>query len=295
MPVLDLRRCLNAISDVVNNRPRPIRKFDQIFMKTADMLLQTEHVGNVFEGKRVVFIGDGDAIGLCLVHLHNSRLLEHGPTKVHVLDFDERVVQSVERFARRYGIDGRVTAELYNVADPLPVDHWGRFDCFYTNPPFGKHNGGQSVIAFLRRGIEAVGTDALGCIVIADDDRHAWASTVLYNAQREVVEQGFAVSELIPDFHSYHLESDPDLKSCSMVIRRVVPAVADYSSQPLPPGMHRSFYGESNPLRIKYVRALTGEGGHPPDDHKYEFYPEEGCVHGQPDDRTGCVPVHESR
>jgi hypothetical protein len=76
---LDLRKCLNAISDVVNNRPRPLREFDQIFMKTADMLLQTEHVGRVFQGRRVVFIGDGDAIGLCLVHLHNSKLLECGP------------------------------------------------------------------------------------------------------------------------------------------------------------------------------------------------------------------------
>ena len=71
MAEIDLRACLNAISDVVNNRPRPLREFDQIFMKTANMLLQTEHVSRLFEGKRVVFIGDGDAIGLCLVHLHN--------------------------------------------------------------------------------------------------------------------------------------------------------------------------------------------------------------------------------
>ena len=47
MATLDLRRSLNAISDVVNNRPRPLREFDQIFMKTADMLLQTDHVGRL--------------------------------------------------------------------------------------------------------------------------------------------------------------------------------------------------------------------------------------------------------
>ena len=34
---IDLRACLNAISDVVNNRPRPLWEFDQIFMKIADM------------------------------------------------------------------------------------------------------------------------------------------------------------------------------------------------------------------------------------------------------------------
>jgi predicted methyltransferase len=153
------------------------------------------------------------------------------------------VIHSVERFAKRYRIAERVTAELYNVADPLPARHWGQFDCFYTNPPFGKHNDGRSVIAFLRRGIEAVGPDALGCIVLADDPRHAWTSKVLFNTQREVVNAGFAVVELIPDFHSYHLESDPDLKSCSMVIGRVGSVAANYASEPLSVEMRRSFYG----------------------------------------------------
>jgi predicted methyltransferase len=109
---IDLRACLNAISDVVNNRPRPLREFDQIFMKTADMLLQTEHVGRLFEGKRVVFIGDGDAIGLCLVHLHSQKLLEHGPKTVRVLDFDERVVLSIRRFAERFGISNPLRSAL---------------------------------------------------------------------------------------------------------------------------------------------------------------------------------------
>jgi predicted methyltransferase len=105
---------LNAIADVVNNRPRPLREFDQIFMKTADMLLQTEHVGRFFEEKCVIFIGDGEAIGLCLVHLHNQNLLEYGLKVVHVVDFDERVVLSIQVFAERFGITNRVSAELYN-------------------------------------------------------------------------------------------------------------------------------------------------------------------------------------
>lgn len=149
---IDLRACLNAISDVVNNRPRPLREFDQIFMKTADMLLQTEHVGRLFEGRRVIFIGDGDAIGLCLVHLNNQKLLEHGPQSVCVLDFDERVVRSIEDFAERFGLSDLVSAELYNVADALPQEHWEQFECFYTNPPFGASNNGKSIEAFLKRG-----------------------------------------------------------------------------------------------------------------------------------------------
>src|SRR5438552_3653060 len=154
MASIDLRACLNAISDVVNNRPRPLREFDQIFMKTADMLLQAEHVSRRFHDKRVVFIGDGDAIGLSLIHLHNNTLLEYAPKSIHVLDFDERVILSVERFAREFGISDRISAELYNVADPLPKAHWQSFAGFYTNPPFGQNNGGRSVEAFLKRAFE---------------------------------------------------------------------------------------------------------------------------------------------
>jgi len=98
------RKCWNVISDVVNNRPRPLREFDQIFMKTADLLPQTEHGGSLFDGTQVVFIGDGDATGACLAHLHGRGLLQYGPQQLHMLEFDERFGFSVERCVKQYRI-----------------------------------------------------------------------------------------------------------------------------------------------------------------------------------------------
>ena len=267
---IDLRACLNAISDVVNNRPRPLREFDQIFMKTADMLLQTEHVSRLFEGKRVVFIGDGDAIGLCLVHLHNMRLLERGPKSVHVLDFDERVVLSIRASAERFGISQKVSAELYNVADALPQEHWECFECFHTNPPFGASNYGKSIKAFLQRGMEAMGHDAVGCLVLADHPSHPWTRDVLLTTQRVLVQSGFMISELLPEFHHYHLDDVPDLTSCSMVVRRVEYQPIAYASIPLEPSMFANFYGEGSPLRVRYVRDLTKGGELPSRDYIME-------------------------
>jgi predicted methyltransferase len=272
MATLDLRGSLNAISDVVYNRPRPLREFDQIFMKTADMLLQTEHVGRLFEGKRVVFIGDGDAIGLCLIHLRKLGLLQHAPKSVHILDFDERVVNSVRNFTHQFGISDQVSAELYNVADRLPPQHWQQFECFYTNPPFGASNNGKSIEAFLCRGVEAVGKDAIGCLVFADDPAFAWTRLVMLATQRSVVTSGFVVSELLPEFHHYHLDDSPDLTSCSMVIRRVEYAPRNYSSQPLPTSMLSNFYGEESPLRVRYVRDTTRGGKLPSKDHTMELF-----------------------
>lgn len=40
----DLRNAINSISDVVMNRPAPLREFDQIYMKVADMVIQAEYV-----------------------------------------------------------------------------------------------------------------------------------------------------------------------------------------------------------------------------------------------------------
>jgi hypothetical protein len=49
----DLRKAINAISDMVRNRPQPLREFDQIYMKVADMAIQPEYVARVFDGKEV--------------------------------------------------------------------------------------------------------------------------------------------------------------------------------------------------------------------------------------------------
>jgi predicted methyltransferase len=262
MATFDLRQSFNAISDVVINRPRPIREFDQIFMKTADMLLQADHVSRYFDKKHVVFIGDGDAIGLCLVHLHHQKLLSRGPAKVHILDFDERVVLSIRGFAKRYGIADCVSAELYNVAEALPRSCWQKFNAFYTNPPFGQRNDG--------RGIEAVRERAIGCVVLADDRKYSWTHQVLLNAQRFAEHQGFVVSELLPEFHVYHLDDAPDLTSCSMVLQRVEYRRSPYSSQPLEELALANFYGKEAPLRVRYVRDLTHGGKFPSRDYKLE-------------------------
>jgi predicted methyltransferase len=270
MAHIDLRKSLNAISDVVNNRPRPLREFDQIFMKTADMLLQVEHVSRCFDGKRVIFIGDGDAIGLCLIHLHQQEYLQDGPKSVHVLDFDERVVFSVRDFAKRYDIESRISAELYNVADPLPKKHWMSFDGFYTNPPFGAANDGRSIEAFLLRGFEATVPDGVGCVVIADDSNFPWTKEVLCTTQKYIMKQGFVVAELLPEFHHYHLDDSPDLRSCSIAVRRLSCDQAGYASDPLPQEHLANFYGRNAPLRVRYVRDLTYGGKRPSNDHKIE-------------------------
>ncbi len=257
MASINLREALNAISEVITNRPAPIREIDQIYMKAGDMLLQTEYISKVFDKKNIVFIGDGDAIGLSLVHLHNQGILTQGPSHIHLLDFDERIVLSIQKFAKTFSIANKISAELYNVADPLPEAHWQKYDGFYTNPPYGASNNGRSIEAFLNRGIEACKEDACCSLVIADHPDYPWTKTVLYLSQQYMLSNGFYIAQMIPEFHSYHLDDSPTLTSCSITFKRMNFEKTPYSSTKLAPEMLTNFYGEENPLIIKYIKDLT--------------------------------------
>src|ERR1700691_2776792 len=114
---IDLRAAFNAISDVVQNRPRPLRVFDQIYMKTGDMVLQSELVAYWANGKRLAFIGDGDAISVCVAYLQQRKIIEYGPSQIVVFDFDERICGAMERFADKEQLTS-LKSQRYNCLEP---------------------------------------------------------------------------------------------------------------------------------------------------------------------------------
>src|SRR6266542_2110143 len=102
---IDLRAAINAVSDVVQNRPRPLREFDQIYMKTGDMVLQSEFIARWADGRELAFIGDGDAISVCVAYLKAREIFTYGPSRIVVYDFDERICNAIKRFADAERID----------------------------------------------------------------------------------------------------------------------------------------------------------------------------------------------
>ena len=212
---VDLRKAINAVSDVVQNRPRPLRVFDQIHMKTGDMVLQSEMIADWADGKRLAFIGDGDAISVCIAYLRARDVLNFGPSHITVFDFDERTVEAVRNFADRERI-ANLDARLYNVLDVMEPGEL--FDCFYTNPPWGASNNGESVNVFVERGMEATGHVGEGVVVIADDDGLEWPKRVLANVQGFAAREGFYVSRMQRKLHEYHLDDAPELKSCNLYL-----------------------------------------------------------------------------
>lgn len=255
---IDFRSAFNAISDVVQNRPIPLREFDQIYMKVGDMIIQTEFIARKFNNLEVVFIGDGDSISLSIMHLKEQKVFKYGPKSIEVLDFDERIVNSVNKFARSNDIEDKISARLYNVADPLPEDIFSKKEAFYTNPPWGASNEGQSVIAFVERGVSALRCKGCGAIVIADDDELEWTKIVLKNTQKKLIDNGFVLSEMIPGLHNYHLDDAPNLRSCTIIANYIDSSKNKIRNEPISKERLKNFYGRNNPLKIRYVKDLWG-------------------------------------
>jgi predicted methyltransferase len=248
---IDLKAAINAISDVVQNRPRPLRELDQIYMKSGDMVLQSELVARWADGKRLAFIGDGDAISVCVAYLHKREIVNYGPTEIAVFDFDQRICGAITRFADKEQLD-QLRSVHYNCLDAFPEP--AQFDCFYTNPPWGASNNGESVNVFSQRGMEAVGYSGEGMIVIADDTDLEWPQQVLASAQRFALNEGFFVNKMQSKMHLYHLDDAPDLKSCNLMIRSLPGSKPKAPSEAITDKARLdNFYGRGHSPRVKYV------------------------------------------
>lgn len=246
----DWIKATNAISEVIMNRPRPIRAFDQIYMKAGDMIRQAVRVAEWSAGRRLAFIGDGDAIALSIAMLVKVGVIAVGPESITVFDFDERIVNSIRRLANRERLRS-IGAELYNCLDPFPQK--GAFQRFYTNPPWGESNEGTSVIVFARRGIEAIGYEGEGMIVIADDPELDWPRTVLQKVQVYAISRGFHVASMDSRVHAYHLPEAAHLRSCNLVVGSVPGSARVHQEEGIDEALLRNFYGRSKEPKVHYV------------------------------------------
>ena len=172
-------------------------------------------------------------------------VLEYGPSKVMVLDFDERIVSAVKRFADRKRLEN-LDARLYNALDALPEDLI-EFDCFYTNPARGQFNDGKEV---------------------------SWSQVVLANVQSHAAGKGFFVARMLPELHLYHLDDAPELKSCNLLFRSRPTNEKHWESDAVTDVERlEHFYGRSKTPRAKYVRELKSLNYGQTQDSEYELEP----------------------
>jgi predicted methyltransferase len=122
----------------------------------------------------------------------------------------------------------------------------------------------------VRRGNEAVGPEGVACIVVADDPSFHWTRDIMKQAQSYLFSNGFVITELVPQFHRYHLDDAPNLTSCSLFAVRYGSEGVKVTSDALQTEDLENFYGACAPLRIRYVRDLRNGGKLASKDHRLE-------------------------
>lgn len=208
-----------AVQLVERIRPKALRRFDQIPMRSLDMLCQVKLMAPYLAGRSVVFIGDYDCTSVLLALLGQAGCLP-SPAHMLVLDFDERLLETVHSLAIRFRISDRLKVQLYNVFDQLPENLAGQFDWFYTNPPYGCRNNGESARLFVTRGLELVHSGGVGgCVIVPDDPVRPWTESAMAATQTFFAEHGWMVDEKFNQLHQYHLDDDRELASSTMLVR----------------------------------------------------------------------------
>ncbi len=150
-------------------------------MRGTDLLRQVKLIAPAFAGARVAFVGDSDGMSLLL-----GLLSVRGgprPAALHLLDFDERLLDAALGLAARQGLGDLLHAWRYNVFDPVPDALAGHCDWFYTNPPYGKSNNGGSARHRYRLDDDP---NLVSDLVIVDRVRSATAPALPYAGRRVV-------------------------------------------------------------------------------------------------------------
>ena len=90
--------------------------------------------------------------------------------------------------------------------------------------------------------------------------------------QEYLLANGYTFREILPQFHHYHLDDDPELTSCSLIAQRNESCKNKAESISLEKGDLENFYGAYAPLAVRYVRDLRKGGALPSADYRFEQF-----------------------
>ncbi|HSH77850.1 MAG TPA: bis-aminopropyl spermidine synthase family protein [Herpetosiphonaceae bacterium] len=237
-------------------RPPSLRIFDQIPMRPRDHVRQAKLIAPYLAGQTVEFMGDSDCTSLLLGLL--SRCGLPLPSRMLVLDFDARLLKLTVEVAESYGFGHALEARLYNAFDVIPSDLVRQFDWFYTNPPYGSHNLGESARLFINRACDLVRPDGQGCIILPHDRQRQWTQQAMWETQLFLTKHAWIVNDKVRELHRYKLDDDRSLASSLMMVEHVggVDHPMPYTGRRVACDEIPLFYGRGvQPPYPRYVRC----------------------------------------
>ncbi len=146
------------------------------------------------EGKRVIFLGDDDAISVAVAVL--GKALGHQPLcrQLTVVEMDRRFIRYIQDIARAENV--AIECVEHDLREPLPDPLLDRYDTFETDPPYTL----DGLALFVSRAISAVkaGLGQQGFLSFGMQSPDAFLEVL-----RRVVTMGLVVQEILPGFNVY--------------------------------------------------------------------------------------------
>ncbi|MHA1960252.1 MAG: adenosylmethionine decarboxylase [Candidatus Thorarchaeota archaeon] len=191
---------LERMREILEKRPSPDYALDQSRATYETVIKRTLYLlarGDL-EGRRVIFLGDDDAISLAVA-------LTCLPTNVTVLDIDSRVTEFLRETVDEFGLNNFEVLE-HDLREPCPDETVGAFDVVVTDPPYTV----PGLRLFLKRSrqvlrsrvltplgeIETVGKRCL----LSFGSKPPLESQLV---QLSILGHGFTIQEMVPDFNHY--------------------------------------------------------------------------------------------
>jgi len=202
---------------IVESRPSADRGLEQFHMTADSLVEQVLALKPYLIGQRMIVLGDDDHLSVLIAKYTDAR--------VTVIEIDERVCTSLNRWARRLSLKN-LTAREHDIRDGRIRTGRSRFDAFYANPPYSSKNRGHGMRAWVSSAIDWCKPACVG--IIAMPSNHfdtTWVNENWISMQSYLANNGFRIVELSQHRSSYLGTTDASLHSCNLIVRRVDPTM----------------------------------------------------------------------
>lgn len=205
---MNKREILRFTTDISHCRPDADMSIEQYLMTPESMATQTILLQGIFQGKKVLFLGDDDHMSVVF-----ARFLNTIPT---VVEYDSRVRDNLNLLYRKHSIQNSKVIN-YDARNPLPRELTA--DAFYINPPYSSKNRGKGAKIWISRVSGAVPVGSTSVLVYPIDEELPWTLTCMHEITNYAYSCGMAVVNIERDLHTYgHLPKDPGLLSSNIYL-----------------------------------------------------------------------------
>jgi len=191
---------LNNLKDLIENRPTPEFALDQShadFSTIIKKILYLIKKGDI-EGRRIIFLGDDDVISLAVGLTNLAK-------EITIVDIDDRVLNFLSTAAKKLSLKN-INVLHHDLREDIPKNIVNKFDVVIMDPPYTN----EGLRLFLKRARQVlksnININGVNYSIIGKKCLLSFGNKPpeeMLKLQLSILDHGFIINEMIPDFNHY--------------------------------------------------------------------------------------------